>query len=738
MSFQKKNSTLTITKKIEYRNHIRSVLIVYTIILLFTPLTKYFSYEFCAAETIIFSFAGGLLFISGYRKNPTYRRFVKDYSSFLLSLFAIPMILQGVHSVFSGSAALLHGIKFYCILAMPAIFVGGGIASYTLLMTKKRPYALFILLYMVILALPISVLYIHPQIYFYNPIIGYFPGTIYDELIRISGSLLIYSILNTLVSILLIVLLFRSYRKKYIVSALIFIAFVGPIFIPFSPFVTSHSTLETYLNGRIDTPHFVIHYKVNSIDNAKAKYLGLLHEVYYEELKEFYKETPAEKINSYIFATAEEKSELLGTKNAEYAKPWLFEMYMSAESLESTLKHELSHVFSSTFGYSPFLLSNNFNPSLLEGAASASSQIYDDYAMNYLSYQALMFDTTLNVQSVFKGLNFFVGASSVSYCVSGAFVRYLIKAYGIDRFKVLYHDGFNKNIYGKNIAELEQEFITNLKKQGFTYNQDVATYYFGRRGLFQKTSPHFVAEQETEIVRLVNEKKYDQALLCINTIKKISHDPSINFLEVTIYKERKQYQAALDILDEMEKEYRNTAIHYGLVLKLAEMHELTNNFQQANFYYNELMEHAPIPMYANIAQVRLLMLSDSLDSIQYIVGDLKTKYEIITKLLARTENPDIFPVLISLSKELNIPYFTFKGLFLQWFEHRKVLSGYATLIMTRYALENSDIDVAQKVLERYDARALSLVPGLSEERKKIRIMERLLEEKIAITVEMKK
>jgi hypothetical protein len=59
---------------------------------------------------------------------------------------------------------------------------------------------------------------------------------------------------------------------------------------------------------------------------------------------------PEEKITSYVFYDRSEKKALLGSENADIAKPWLYKIFTSYENYNSTLKHELAHIFSAEFG----------------------------------------------------------------------------------------------------------------------------------------------------------------------------------------------------------------------------------------------------------------------------------------------------------------------------------------------------------------------------------------------------
>ncbi len=75
---------------------------------------------------------------------------------------------------------------------------------------------------------------------------------------------------------------------------------------------------------------------------------------------------PSKKINVYLFNDREQKKILFGAGNADVAKPWQNSIYISADSWQEYLKHELVHIFTAEFGVGYLSLHLDLMPHLLK------------------------------------------------------------------------------------------------------------------------------------------------------------------------------------------------------------------------------------------------------------------------------------------------------------------------------------------------------------------------------------
>ncbi len=697
----------------------------FTLILLILPLTKYFSFEFSAAEGLFLSFTGGLLFIL-LNRGGTKVHFPKFVLKYLL-IFLIPFVMQAIKILFAGYSCFWHGTRFYFVITLPSVIIGIGIAAFALISSKKHSLALFIVYYILIALMPLWILYYYQQLYFYNPLIGIFPGTVYDELIHITPLLLIHQIACICIAVLLMFLAQKNAGRqtrirKFVVLFLTGIAiwYLSPI----SPFVTPRDHIEKELKGRIRTEHFLIYFREGSLSRDAAKDFALLHEVYFDQLRQFYQTEPKTQIRSYIFHSPEEKSRLLGTAAADFAKPWKNEIYITDESLANTLKHELAHVFTSSFGYSPYKLSHGFDPAMLEGAATASSPVYDDFPLNYMAFQALSADTNLSVSSLFGGLSFFGGVSSTSYCISGSFCRYLINTYGILNFRNAYKNGFSKEIYGKSLSELGKEYKASLFAQGFVYNKDLADYYFRGQGLLQKTSPHYAAELRWESMLLMKDGRYVDALNKLQDTHRSLLQASL--LKVQILEKLHRFDEAIYILREAREACGKSGACKDIELALANCYFMKGDLEKAGSMYKELWEHAHRPFFKSICAARVVAVQNREHAEDVFSDDDLVKFRLYSNLLTKSGNSSIIPVVLILSGAIDAPYAATRETIQKWFAHQKTVEEYNVLWLLRFALNHGDIEFARDILYKNDSKNIIFSPAISEERKKMRTIELIL------------
>ena len=111
-----------------------------------------------------------------------------------------------------------------------------------------------------------------------------------------------------------------------------------------------------------------------------------------------------------------------------------------------TLKHEIAHCFTASFGTGIFKLASGFNPALIEGVAEAADGFYDENSIHFLASLAYKNDYRVNLNSMFSSFSFFSSVSTISYIYSGSFIKYLVDHYGIGKVKDYYRSNdFNKS-----------------------------------------------------------------------------------------------------------------------------------------------------------------------------------------------------------------------------------------------------------------------------------------------------
>lgn len=549
------------------------------------PLTNILHYEFSIIFSLVNFFLSAYIYFS---KKISFKDNEKYIAIIIINL--IPFLVSFSVTHFSRICNPFLGIPFYLIFVPVAYMIGWTLAAFSEFQSHKFRVLIFIFLSTFLFFEPILEIYFLPQIYFYNPVVAFFPGTIYDEDIAITMKIISY---RGIIFIIYLAILFfiRSQQmkvNKQIIVVLAYILFSLQFLIKvFSPFQTQISDISKSLGGKAHTEHFVIYFP-KELKLEKIEYLKSVHEFYYNEIKNILNDEVSEKITSFIFRTEEEKKLLTGAGNADFAKPWLKQIFMEVDNYEKVLKHELAHIFSGNYGKTPFKLAHNFNPAMIEGFATAIDNNFRNEDLFYSTFLLYQLDKKISFESIFNSFNFFTQIPSVGYLYSGAFIRFLIETYGIEKVKLLYGNlDFQQN-YGKELKILQKEFYEYIKKQNFNNNQYKAQLYFSGLPLIKKSCAHEISVRLKFAEELFSSGKFDNASKVFREIylNTNNNEALIGYIESLI--NQKKFNLALKVLQNEIPKLKKSGFYFYLKFKLGDLYILNDNLYEAKMIFTEI------------------------------------------------------------------------------------------------------------------------------------------------------
>ncbi len=681
-------------------------IIIINLILLTFPLTNIFGFEFSAINSMLLVLLSGIYVIQLLKKESAT---VLNFKSIKINLpitgalfLLIPAVISVSHSIYTSSCPLKDGVLFYVILTFPSIVIGIGLGLICIVFVNHFRILSFVILYLLILSIPLFEFYFNPQVYFFNPIFGYYPGTIYDVAINISFKLVGYRILNllffgTIAAYSLFIILSKKKIHKNILF--IFVLIIAVLFIYFSPMLgysTTFNKLNSVLNEEVETPHFIIHYP-SGLDKKLTKVISLYHEYYYSKLKGFFKYDLTRKINSYIFLNSEQKGKLFGSRNADVAKPWQYATYITYDDYNTTLKHEMAHVFSVKFGKGIFKVAKNLNPSLIEGIAMAADPIYNDNTIDYMAALAYKYGFKVSLQNLYSGFNFFGQTSSLSYIYAGAFTQFLIREYGIEKFKELYADINFQKVYGRTIKQLSTDFFVKLDSINVTGKNDEAYYYFGRKSIFYKVCPRYVASKLSNAWDEYSQKDFIKAKNMFTEILKTTNNYSALIGMASSLEKLNQRKNAIDLLQSKISDYKSSAYYYNIEFRLADIFAASDKKVKADSIYHKIVEQNPNRTLYNLSNLRLnLSYKDSLLQI-YLKSNDFNKFIILSQLDSTGFNYYALPAAINLWEMLHGEYSIFVKNYYSDFKVNDYAGSYAMFKLSQYMVEKLDFKRAQKI-----------------------------------------
>ncbi len=680
------------------------LLLAFNLFLLSLPLTNSLGYEFSAANGIVLFFLGGALLLSFLKTRNTLviSLFFKERKYLFISSLVIPFLVGFIFSLIISKCPILPGILFYLLIPLPSFFFGISTAYISYFLSKKYAPIIFILFSLLIVLSAVSEIYFYPQVYFYNILIGYFPGTIYDEDVAPGIMLAFYRLLNfvfftaiTYYSLKLInrkPLIKISYAGGILVILIIF-SFLKPLL----NLATDLDRLNKSLPKTVVSNSFDIHFNEKHTSD-ELEYSALIHEYYLDQLNIYLENNNREKIDSYIFENREQKRTLFGSGNADVAKPWLRQIYLNETNYESTVKHELAHIILSKYGTPPFKIAAGLNPALTEGVAMALENNYNGYPLHYMAKLAEISDYKADLTKIFSGLKFFSITSSTSYIKSGSFIKFLIENYGIKKAKKLYNTGSFEEVYGKKLSTLSQEYNEFLKNYQIDFNRNTAQLYFGTSTIFKKYCPRTAAVEMKKGNDLFEEKRWEEALEVFKKIYAYSKSPqSLNGMINCLLKE-KRYSEGETLLGKELPSFKSSSYFFYFELMAGDLSALKDDMRRAGLYYDSLLVQNPEITYTNEVLIRKEFLKQGKDSLNnYLISDAKSKFGKLLSLNSSEIKYFTLPAMLSLTPDDR----TFQKDILRMFAARiKVMdneSKYAAFKFSQFALKNSEYETARQL-----------------------------------------
>ncbi len=679
------------------------IVILFTLLLLNLPMTDVLSYEFAAVQGIILFLTGGIVTVILSRKNSEVPiiGILTENKYYYLTLLVIPFIISFIYNIIIVKCPVCEGIQFYFLISAVSFIMGISIGYLSFAVFNKFAITAFIIIsFLLLLVPPVFEIYYYPQIYFYHSVIGFFPGTIYDEFIQIDSKLVIYRLYLLTASVLLLFVSDRiknsGHGLKYGFFFLLLIA-AGVIFTFKSEFglATNYERLNSSLGGYAESDHFQLYFPAE-IDSASLNDLILHHEYYYKTIKDELEVEPKEKIKSFIFKNREQKRILFGAGNADVAKPWMNSIFIDFDDFDNTLKHELIHVFSAQFGVTPFLVADNFNPAMIEGLAMAIENDFDKNTVHYMAALAYQNNFRFELNSLFSGFNFLGGTSSISYIYSGSFIRYLKDNYGIAKVKLLYGDIDFEKYYGKNINVLSGDYYKFLETIKPDTNKHKANLYFGYSPIFKKYCVRYAAKELRKSWQDYNNGDFTKAKTGFESLYSLTGSYSSLLGYINSLKKLSKYKMAEGFLEKEMKKFDGTSYFYNLETTLGDLYIINHDYSSADSTFRELLSQNPKTDYSEIAEMRIgLINADHKIAHDYITGSNYDRYEILKSLFASDEKIVFISELIRYSSILEENYPEFKSGILSKIETTDSLTSSIYDNLTGFAMSNFDYEEAE-------------------------------------------
>jgi tetratricopeptide (TPR) repeat protein len=487
-----------------------ALVIVISIALTFLPLIGTLGYEYSLAISFVLAFVSvfiaskfaGIEFGARFRSQKEFGDLISNIFITNYLVASLPLVIGLSSSILKQDCFIKEGLYFYLLIPLVTVFFSTGLGILSGTLFSRWGFLVAALILISTICYTIWRVYNDPSFFFYNIVIGYFPGPLYDEAIPITTTFIIYRIMTLCWGILLLIAvrLISGFKHGSVgfwdlafflsIAGVLIVAHLNENELGIS--YTRRYITQKYLKSSYETEHFVIYFTPGTKVAQNIRLIADDHEWRFKELKDQLKVNPTGKIRSYIYPDTEMRKKLIGAGETTVANPVKNEIHLVYDAFpDPVLKHELAHVMASGFGMDILHVSPKVG--LIEGLAVASDWSRDSYSPHQWSKALIDMGDAPDIKSI-VGFGFWYAPPAKSYTLMGSFSRFLIDQYGIEKFKVLYKTG-DFSIYNRSLDQLINQWRSFL--DGITIPPKLnilAEYVFQEPSIFQGKCPRRIAE----------------------------------------------------------------------------------------------------------------------------------------------------------------------------------------------------------------------------------------------------
>ena len=453
------------------------------------PLLETLGYEYSLASSLVVALLAGLsasalpgrlrryFYIEGPGLFDVYFR---TAAGGLLIAFAMLAVSLTVGVFFVPFCDLYQGLIFFFLMPVFAALFSSALGLFAGLVTKTsvRAGLLFSLIYVLFLFAGIYSFYSTPAVFVFHPFVGYYPGVLYDRVIRPDMRLLTYRIGSVVeIAALLfavaavydpqnLILSLRRFRPGSGVAkgalAFVVLAAVYHLFGAALGHRATRGDLEAHLPKHVKTAGLDLYFPeeatMSSVAAATRDAAFHLHQV-----ESYFGVDASSPITVFFFQDVDDKARVMGARNTNVAKPWRREVYVTLESPpHSVLRHELVHAVTADFASGPFAVAGKWhgwipNPALIEGVATAAGGLRGDLTVHQWAH-AMEPIGLLPPLGKLVGLGFFDLSAASAYTAAGSFCDWVKQTFGPAVLIEAYRTGDFEQACGKSLRTLESDW----------------------------------------------------------------------------------------------------------------------------------------------------------------------------------------------------------------------------------------------------------------------------------------
>jgi hypothetical protein len=480
---------------------------------------------------------------------------------------AVPFLAATVLTLVATPCSPWGQAAIYPLLVLPTALLSAaaGVFARTLLPKRFGTLAVGTALLLASLGWTLWPLAVGPQVFAYNFFLGWFPGPLYDEALRIPHALLWFR-LETLLWATLLGLSamalapagrFPAGSRGRLVPALgatllaIILLELNAVELDFR---ASESQLQQLLGGRAETTHAELFFPAEK-PAEQVERLRRDVEFRWDEAAQFLGGAPSGKVRVYVFRSPAEKERLVGASGTQFTKG--LAVYLNdAPFRQPVLFHEMMHALASRFGKGPFGTTVRFGVvpvmGVVEGVAEAPQQTRGDLTLHEWAAGMRREKLMPDIRELFRLEGFYSSAPDRAYTAAGSFILWLRETYGTAKLQALLAHGDFQGVYGRSLDALATEWeqmLDSLQLDERSVNRAFSRFRQG--SVFSRACAREVAGLSAEARSEATNPL--RALQYVRRCEALQPDePSFGLSEATLLERLGRYGEATQLLSHLQ------------------------------------------------------------------------------------------------------------------------------------------------------------------------------------------
>lgn len=429
------------------------ILAFISILLMFVPGFNALSFYFSMPIAAVLGMACGGLAVTVVSQTSDAFQAMRKTLIITSVLAAIPLIIASVGSLITGPCNYLYALGFYLMGPLVSAIFGAalGFAVGLLVPDSRIKGAIVPIIFAASFVPNLLDLYFQPAVFFFNPFLGYYPGPIYDDLIKISASYVTFRLFCLTLAIALVsfaLILPDLLRKRRInkVWAVVFVVSVlATTIVGINAgnlgFRVTRNEVKSKLNSTISSDYCEIHHS-GGLDQSVTQ--RLLWECGYQHrrIANYFGLQAGDPIQVYLYPDVETKAKFMGARHVEISKPWLNEIHVTESVLgDFIFAHELAHVIAGRLapGFLALPVRYHFLPDMavVEGLAVAASFFNDGPSSHEWAIALILAEVKVDPVALFKPGVFISSGAGTAYTVAGSIVAWIGQRFGVQALQEL-------------------------------------------------------------------------------------------------------------------------------------------------------------------------------------------------------------------------------------------------------------------------------------------------------------